>query len=90
MQTLPADLTVRLQQSYLGGGLMASGGPNGGGGGWQKDLQHLWSTLLGQLPGSTQPLLKAVRRSLWHTFSPFSTQTHVLCPATRCPGGILA
>ena len=40
---------------------MSSGGPNGGGGGgWQHDVQHLWSTLLGQLPSTTQPLLKAV------------------------------
>ena len=39
---------------------MSSGGPNGGGG-WQHDLQHLWTTLLGQLPSTTQPLLKAVR-----------------------------
>ncbi len=52
------------QQNYAGGGgggLMSGGGQNGGGGGWQHDLQHLWNTLLGQLPSTTQPLLKAVR-----------------------------
>ncbi len=58
------------QQNYAGGGgggLMSGGGPNGGGGGWQHDLQHLWNTLLGQLPSTTQPLLKAVRRLPYST-----------------------